>query len=143
MSDFTTLWAVAYQAPLSMGFYKQEYWTGLPFPSLGELPDPGIKPVSLVSPALAASSLPLGPPPPPGEALPVQLLQDVSRIGTQDDQSFRHGVNASLIFHQLSPHTQKVKMSQNSTKVKLHATQTEKTSPIPVPCQPGCSSVPV
>ena len=67
MSDFTTLWAVAYQAPLSMGFYKQEYWSGLPFPSLGELPDPGIKPVSLVSPALAASSLPLAPPLPPGK----------------------------------------------------------------------------
>ena len=33
-------------APLSMGFFRQEYWSGLPFPSLGDLPDPGIKPVS-------------------------------------------------------------------------------------------------
>ena len=41
------------QAPLSMGFPRQEYWTGLPFPTPGDLPDPGIKPASLVSPALA------------------------------------------------------------------------------------------
>ena len=42
-----TLWTVAHQAPLSMGFPRQEYWSGLPFPSLGDLPDPGIEPVSL------------------------------------------------------------------------------------------------
>ena len=41
------------QAPLSMGFPRQEYWSGLPFPSPGDLPDPGIEPESLVSPALA------------------------------------------------------------------------------------------
>ena len=40
---FATPWIVAYQAPLSMGFSRQEYWSGLPFPSPGELPDPGIK----------------------------------------------------------------------------------------------------
>ena len=45
-----TLWTVARQAPLSMGFPRQEYWSGLPFPSPGHLPDPRIKPVS---PALA------------------------------------------------------------------------------------------
>ena len=38
-----TLWTVACQAPLSMGFPRQEYWSGLPFPSVGDLPDPGIK----------------------------------------------------------------------------------------------------
>ena len=43
----------AYQAPLSMGFFRQEYWSGFPFPSPGDLPDPGIKPTSLTSPALA------------------------------------------------------------------------------------------
>ena len=47
-----TLCMVAHQAPLSMGFSKQEYWTGLPFPSPGHLLDPGIKPVSFVSSAL-------------------------------------------------------------------------------------------
>ena len=43
---FATPWTIAYQAPPSMGFSRQEYWSGLPFPSLGDLPDPGIKPVS-------------------------------------------------------------------------------------------------
>ena len=40
---FATPWTVAYQAPPSMGFSRQEYWSGLPFPSSGEPPDPGIK----------------------------------------------------------------------------------------------------
>ena len=43
---FATPWTVAYQAPLSMGFSRQERWSGLPFPSPGDLPDPGIKPRS-------------------------------------------------------------------------------------------------
>ena len=50
---FVTLWTVAHQAPLSMGFSRQEYWSGLPFPSLGDLPNLGIEPVSLEAPALA------------------------------------------------------------------------------------------
>ena len=49
-----TPWTVAHQAPLSMGFSRQEYWSGLPFPSPGDLLDPGIKPRS---PALQADSL--------------------------------------------------------------------------------------
>ena len=44
---FTTPWTVAYQAPLSMEFSRQEYWSGVPLPSPGDLPDPGIKPRSL------------------------------------------------------------------------------------------------
>ena len=47
MSDSVTPWTVALQAPLSMGFPRQEYWSGLPFPSPGNLSNPGIKPVSL------------------------------------------------------------------------------------------------
>ena len=47
------------QAPLSMGFSRQEYWSGMPFPTLGALPYPGIEPES---PALEADSLPLAPP---------------------------------------------------------------------------------
>ena len=43
---FATPWAVAYQAPQSMGLSKQAYWSGLPFPSPGDLPDPGIEPGS-------------------------------------------------------------------------------------------------
>ena len=52
-SRFVTLWTVAHQAPLSMGFSRQEYWIVLPFPSPGDLPVPGIEPASLMSPALA------------------------------------------------------------------------------------------
>ena len=48
-----TLWTVAHQAPWSKGFSRQEYWSGLPCPPLGDHPDPGIKPTSLMSPALA------------------------------------------------------------------------------------------
>ena len=51
----STPWTVACQGPLSMGFSKQEHWSGLPFPSPGDLPDPGIE---LRSPAFQADSLP-------------------------------------------------------------------------------------
>ena len=51
---FATSWPVAHQAPLSMGFSKQEYWSGLPFPPPWDLPDPGIEPTSPVSPVLAS-----------------------------------------------------------------------------------------
>ena len=54
---FATSWTVAYQAPPSMGFSRQEYWSGLPFPSPGDLPDPGIEPGS---PALQADALLIG-----------------------------------------------------------------------------------
>ena len=54
-----TPWTVACQAPLSMEFSRQEYWSGLPFPSLGDLPDPGFEPRS---PALYADALPSEPP---------------------------------------------------------------------------------
>ena len=47
----TTPWTAAHQAPLSMGFSRQEYWSGLPFPPPGDLPDPGIEPASLMSSA--------------------------------------------------------------------------------------------
>ena len=52
MSNSATPWTVARQVPLSMGFPRQECWSGLPFPPPGDLPDPGIKPESPVSPAL-------------------------------------------------------------------------------------------
>ena len=56
---FATPWTVAYQAPPSRGFSRQEYWSGLPFPSPGDLPDPGIEPGS---PALEADALTSEPP---------------------------------------------------------------------------------
>ena len=49
---FATFWTVTCQAPLSMGFSRQEYWSGLPRPLPGDLPDAGIEPMSLMSPAL-------------------------------------------------------------------------------------------
>ena len=52
-----TLWTIACQAPLSMGFSRQECWSGLPFPSPGDLPDPGIEPASLMPPELAGEFL--------------------------------------------------------------------------------------
>ena len=54
-----TLWTAAYQAPPSMGFSRKEYWSGLPFPSPGDLPNLGIEPGS---PALQADALPSEPP---------------------------------------------------------------------------------
>ena len=53
VQPFAMPWTVAHQAPLSLGFSRQEYWSGLPFPSPGVLPDPGIEPASPSSPALA------------------------------------------------------------------------------------------
>ena len=60
---FVTLWTIVCQAPLSMGFSRQEYWSGSPCPPPGDLPDPGAEPGS---PALQADSLPSEP---PGETL--------------------------------------------------------------------------
>jgi len=59
VSDSVTPWTIACQAPLSMEFSRQEYWSGLPFPSPGDLPDPGIE---HRSPALQADSLLSEPP---------------------------------------------------------------------------------
>ena len=67
---FATPWAVAYQAPLSMGFSRQEYWSGLSFPSPGDLPNPGIEPGSPALQADALPSEPLGKP-----ILPSRILE--------------------------------------------------------------------
>ena len=59
VSDSVIPWTVAHQAPLSMEFSRHKYWSGLPFPSSGDLPDLGIEPRS---PALQADALPSEPP---------------------------------------------------------------------------------
>ena len=64
-TSFETPWTIAHQAPLSMGFPRQEDWSGLPFPSLGDLPDAGIKPTF---PALAGRCFTTEPPGNPLEA---------------------------------------------------------------------------
>ena len=54
VQPFATPWTVAHQAPASIGFSRQEYWSGVPFPPPGDLPNPGIELESLTSPALAS-----------------------------------------------------------------------------------------
>ena len=56
------IWNVAHLAPLSIGFSRQEYWSGVPSPPPGNLPDPGFECISLMSPALQVGSLPLASP---------------------------------------------------------------------------------
>ena len=78
---FTTLWTVGCQAPLSVGFFRQEYWSGLPFPSPGDLPDPGIELMSLVSPALPGGFFTTAPPGKP--ILWGQLYKDKPQLQVQ------------------------------------------------------------
>ena len=74
-----TLWTVAYQAPLSMEFSRQEYWRELSFPPPGDLPDPGIKPRS---PALQADSSQSEPPQKPVSCIKIPKLTFLSSLGT-------------------------------------------------------------
>ena len=69
-------WTVAYQAPPSMGVSRQGYWSGLPFPSLGDLPDPGIEPGS---PTLQAVALPAEPPGKPFNCVDLNKLENSSK----------------------------------------------------------------
>ena len=68
---FATPWTIAYQAPLSMEFSRQEYWSGLPFPSPGDLPEPGNEPRSS---ALQADTLPSEPPGKPNRHLTSEII---------------------------------------------------------------------
>ena len=79
---FATLWTVAHQAPLSMGFSRQEYWIGLPYPPPGAIPNPGIEPESPASPALQVDSLPTEPPGKPRERnLCIPPQRKLGRVG--------------------------------------------------------------
>ena len=73
-----TLWTVACQGPLSMGFPGQEYWSGFPFPSPGDLPDPGIQPMPLKSPALVGGFFTTIP---PGNGWPETVRMDHLTVG--------------------------------------------------------------
>ena len=81
---FATPWTVAYQAPPSMGFSRQECWSGLPFPSPGGLPDPGIEPRSL---ALQADALPSEPPGKGKSLSRVRLFATPRTVAYQASQS--------------------------------------------------------
>ena len=87
MSDSATPWTIACQTPLSTGFSRQEYWSGLPFPSPGDLPNPGIE---TGSPASQVDSLPYEPPGKPsmitglcnaGGIIPFKIYIDPNRLG--------------------------------------------------------------
>ena len=107
---FATPWTVARQAPLSMGFSRPEYWSGLPCPPPGDLPDSGMEPVSPVAPALHADSLPLShrgsprgalhdkkTPKSPGSQAINQALQFLAGL------AHRHDLLPSLVFRKV-PH---------------------------------------
>src|SRR5574340_945194 len=89
-----TLWTIACQAPLSTGFSRQEYWSGLPFLSPGDLPNPGIEPGS---PELQADSLPSEPPGKPKISpnyLPKNSFQINQQMGfTVTSVSMSHTIN--------------------------------------------------
>ena len=71
---FSTSWTAAFEAPLSMGFSRQVYWSGLPFPSPGDLPYPGIEPAPLVFPALAGGFSTTAP---CGKPIPVRGINQI------------------------------------------------------------------
>ena len=94
---FATPWSVALQAPLSMGFSRQEYWSWLPCPPPGDLPDPGIKPVSLMSPHWQAGSLPLVPPGKPSAWCvmgPFLLNEEMHKL----ERAWRDFIYCDLVF---------------------------------------------
>ena len=101
-------WTVARQAPLSLGFSRQEYWSGLPYPSPGDLPNPGIKPISWASPELQAGYLPTEPPEKPPVAS--YILYIYVRIYNLSVLSFVDGHTWFICTNQLpaaSSHIQK------------------------------------
>ena len=111
-----TPWIVAHQTPLSMGFSRQEAWSGLPFPSPGDLPDPGIE---AGSPALQADSLPTE-------------LQGKTRLKGRVPQTLRHHVPTHMLQHdgrrtreqaleQWAPRTGRTKTPGNAHQLCPHA----------------------
>ena len=82
---FATPWTVAHQAPLSMGLSQQEYWSGLPFPTPGDLPNPGIEPVSSMAPVLAGRSFTNEP---PGKPLINKLISGKRRYSEKGPLSY-------------------------------------------------------
>ena len=81
---FMTPWTVAPQAPLSVGFSRQEYWRRLPFPSPEDLPNPGIEPLSLASPALAGRFFTATP---PGKPHLITVTYTISENGPGPDRA--------------------------------------------------------
>ena len=95
---FATPWTIARWAPLSMDFSRQENRSGLPFPPPMDLPDPGIKTVSLASPTQKADSLPLGPPGEPHVCLYVCTFIHINtHIHHHKQVSWWHGGDSTVL----------------------------------------------
>ena len=92
---FATSWTVAYQAPLSMGFSRQEYWSGLPFPSPGNLPDPGIEPTSLLG---MQNSLPLSHQASPSIVLPPSQKIILKTMGERTALTYYTNIEENTLF---------------------------------------------
>ena len=110
---FATSWTVARQVPLSMEFSRQEYWSGLPFPPPGGLPDPGNKPTFLASPALAGRFFTTLPPEKPGcqESRPSKLsIQEKNSVSMFGKTLTRLTVMIIPQYIQLSNHVVQVKL---------------------------------
>ena len=96
-NSFATPWTVAHKVPFSMGFPRQEYWSGLPFPSAGDLPDPGIEPQS---PALAGRFFTIEPPGKP------TFYYSVTKSSLTLCSPMDCSVTVSSVFHYLSEFAQ-------------------------------------
>ena len=102
---FATLWTVVHQPPLSMGFPRQEYWSGLSFPTPGDLADPGIKPRSPVSPALAGRFFTTSPPGKPKVQVKTRrVILDSLFPFTNHGHSIRNSVVFTFKIYQESDH---------------------------------------
>ena len=99
---FVTPWTVAHQAPLSMGFSRQEYWSGLPFSPPGGLPDPGAN-LHLLSPALASGVFTTVPPGSPRNRHTTVLLYE-SKCGLLHSKYFSRTVGSFYRYHQVLVH---------------------------------------
>ena len=94
---FVAPWTAAHQAPLSMGFSRQEYWNGSPCPPPGDIPHPGIEPMTPVSPALQVDSLPLSHPEAPKNGHALEQIPVLLRLWLREACG-KHGlyVNTSV-----------------------------------------------
>ena len=116
-----TSWTVASQAPLSMEFYRQEYWSGLPFSSPGDLPDPGIEPTSLALADRLFITEPPGKLPPP-----CQKTKTKKSLVWMDDETHKMG----CILVELSQFTH-LKSVAKSIAIKILIVHLESTQGLP------------
>ena len=95
MSNSVILWTVAYQTPPSIEFSKQEYWSRLPFPSPGDLPNPGIE---LTSPTLRADALPSEPPGKPYDQPRQNIKKQRHYFANKGSSSQGYGLSTSHVW---------------------------------------------